>query len=93
MRLTLVMEYAQIDFQAPVPDMPVTVGATFELPLDGYVVSAKVEEVTITYPVSRIVLSSPAPKGRSFQEIAADLERTEYASNVTAQDLDDDGDD
>ncbi|MFF4902604.1 hypothetical protein [Streptomyces sp. NPDC001068] len=93
MIFTLVIEYAQVDFEAPAPDVPVTVGATFELPLDGYVVSAEVDEVTITYPVSRIFLSSPAPKGRSFRGIVADLERTEYASNVTVRDLDDDGDD
>ncbi|QDN84378.1 hypothetical protein [Streptomyces sp. RLB3-6] len=93
MKVTLAMEYAEITFDAPAPDVPVSPGVSFDLPLDGYVVHAEVEEVTITYPVSRIVLTSPAPKGRSFRDVAADLARTDYASNVTAQDLDDDGDD
>ncbi|WP_406834817.1 hypothetical protein ACICHK_00135 [Streptomyces sp. AHU1] len=91
MKVTLIMEHAQLTFDAPAPDLPVAPGASFELPLAGYVVHAEVEEVTLSYPASRIVLASPAPRGRSFRDVAAALARTDYASNVTAEDLEDDG--
>ncbi|MEV5787102.1 hypothetical protein ACGFWD_26725 [Streptomyces sp. NPDC048448] len=91
MKVALVIEHTQISFNAPLPDLPVVPGASFELPLNGYVVSAQVEKVTLSYPVSRIILASPAPRGRGLLEVAADLARTDYASNVTAEDLDDDG--
>ncbi|MEV6533739.1 hypothetical protein AB0M86_29775 [Streptomyces sp. NPDC051639] len=91
MKVTLVMEHTRISFDAPPPDLPVIPGASFELPLNGYAVSAQVEEVVLSYPVSQIVLASPAPRGRNFRDVAADLARTDYASNVTAEDLDDDG--
>ncbi|MFD6923723.1 hypothetical protein ACFV99_26420 [Streptomyces sp. NPDC059944] len=91
MKVTLVMEHTHISFSAPLPDLPVIPGASFELPLNGYVVSAQVEEVTLSYPVSQIVLASPAPRGRGLLEVAADIARTDYATNVTTEDLDDDG--
>ncbi|MEW1568448.1 MULTISPECIES: hypothetical protein [unclassified Streptomyces] len=90
MKVTLVMERTQISFNAPPPDLPVVPGASFELPLNDYVVSAQVEEVTLSYPVSRIVLVSPAPRRRGLLNVAADLARTGYATNVTAESLDDD---
>ncbi|MGW3154577.1 hypothetical protein [Streptomyces sp. NPDC001089] len=93
MKATLVMESVEIGFDMVPPDVPVTPGASLDLPLDGYVVHTRVTELTITVPVSRIVLRSPAIRGRTFRDVAADLERTDYASNVTARDLDAEEDD
>ncbi|MFI8932374.1 hypothetical protein ACIG3E_32505 [Streptomyces sp. NPDC053474] len=91
MKVTLVMEYAELSFDLAPTDVPLALGASLDLPLPGYTLSARVTEVVISFPASRFVLRGTLPRGRTFYEVAADLERADYACNVTARDLDDDG--